>query len=156
MSGSIAALFQCLTQGVYVVGVANGEMRDAFTAAWVMQASFDPLLLALSISPRHSSYGLLKEGRAFSINVLKKGQLDLADRYGRPARADTPAPVPIVTTAIDYDPLALGYVKSLAQARGEVTGLNLQQFDLAKKRVELLTQALPSVHTATVFWDTAS
>ena len=92
MSGSIAALFQCLTQGVYVVGVANGEMRDAFTAAWVMQASFDPLLLALSISPRHSSYGLLKEGRAFSINVLKKGQLDLADRYGRPARADTPAP----------------------------------------------------------------
>jgi flavin reductase (DIM6/NTAB) family NADH-FMN oxidoreductase RutF len=49
MSGSIAALFQCLTQGVYVVGVANGEMRDAFTAAWVMQVSFDPLLLALSI-----------------------------------------------------------------------------------------------------------
>jgi flavin reductase (DIM6/NTAB) family NADH-FMN oxidoreductase RutF len=89
MSGSIAALFQCLTQGVYVVGVANGEMRDAFTAAWVMQVSFDPLLLALSISPRHSSYGLLKEGRAFSINVLKKGQLDLADRYGRPAHADT-------------------------------------------------------------------
>jgi hypothetical protein len=37
-----------------------------------------------------------------------------------------------------------------------VTGLNLQQFDLAKKRVELLTQALPSVHTATVFWGTAS
>jgi flavin reductase (DIM6/NTAB) family NADH-FMN oxidoreductase RutF len=89
MSGSIAALFQCLTQGIYVVGVANGEMRDAFTAAWVMQVSFDPLLLALSISPRHSSYGLLKEGRAFSINVLKKGQLDLADRYGRPVHADT-------------------------------------------------------------------
>ena len=88
MSGSIAALFQRLTQGVYVVGVAHGEMRNAFTAAWVMQVSFDPLLLALSINPRHSSYRLLKEGRAFSINVLRKGQLDLADGYGRPARAD--------------------------------------------------------------------
>ena len=88
MSGSIAALFQRLTQGVYVVGVAHGETRDAFTAAWVMQVSYDPLLLALSISSNHSSYLLLKEGGSFSVNVLKKGQLDLADYYGRSARAD--------------------------------------------------------------------
>ena len=88
MSGSIAALFQRLTQGVYVVGVAHGEVRNAFTAAWVMQVSFDPLLLALSINPHHSSYGLLKEGRAFSVNVLKKGQLEVAAKYGRPAGPD--------------------------------------------------------------------
>jgi flavin reductase (DIM6/NTAB) family NADH-FMN oxidoreductase RutF len=83
VSRSIAALFERLTQGVYVVGVAHGEARNAFTAAWVMQVSYDPLLLALSINPEHSSYSLLKEGRAFSINVLKKGQLDLAARFGR-------------------------------------------------------------------------
>jgi flavin reductase (DIM6/NTAB) family NADH-FMN oxidoreductase RutF len=88
MSRSIAALFQRLTQGVYVVGVAHGAVRNAFTAAWVMQVSFDPLLLTLSINPHHSSYRLLKEGRAFSVSVLKKGQLDLAERYGQPARAD--------------------------------------------------------------------
>jgi flavin reductase (DIM6/NTAB) family NADH-FMN oxidoreductase RutF len=88
MSGSIAALFQRLTQGVYVVGVAVGERRDAFTAAWVMQVSYDPLLLALSVNAKHSSYRLLKESGFFSVNVLKKGQLDLADRYGRPAQAD--------------------------------------------------------------------
>ena len=88
MSRSIAALFQRLTQGVYVVGVAHGAVRNAFTAAWVMQVSFDPLLLTLSINPHHSSYRLLKEGRAFSVNVLKKGQLDLAEHYGQPARAD--------------------------------------------------------------------
>ena len=88
MSGSIAALFQRLTQGVYVVGVAHGEARNAFTAAWVMQVSFDPLLLALSINPHHSSYGLLKEGGAFSVNVLKKGQLELAARYGGRAGPD--------------------------------------------------------------------
>ena len=72
MSDSIATLFQRLTQGVYVVGVASGEVRNAFTAAWVMQVSFNPLLIVLSIDPRHSSYRLLKEGQAFSINVLKK------------------------------------------------------------------------------------
>jgi flavin reductase (DIM6/NTAB) family NADH-FMN oxidoreductase RutF len=88
MSDSIEALFQRLTQGVYVVGVAHGDARNAFTAAWVMQVSFDPLLLALCINPQHSSYGLLKQGRAFSVNVLKKGQLELAAHYGRPACAD--------------------------------------------------------------------
>ena len=88
MSDSIAALFQRLTQGVYVVSVAHGEVRNAFTAAWVMQVSFDPLLLALSINPHHSSYGLLKESQAFSVNVLKKGQLELAAHYGRPAGPD--------------------------------------------------------------------
>ena len=88
MSDSIAALFQRLTKGVYVVGVAHGEVRNAFTAAWVMQVSFNPLLLALSINPHHSSYGLLKEGRAFSVNVLKKGQLELAAHYGGRASPD--------------------------------------------------------------------
>src|SRR6476619_2152116 len=88
MGGSVAALFQRLTQGVYVVGVAHGQVRNAFTAAWVMQVSFNPLLLALSINPHHSSYGLLKEGRAFSVNVLKKGQLELASPYGGRASPD--------------------------------------------------------------------
>jgi flavin reductase (DIM6/NTAB) family NADH-FMN oxidoreductase RutF len=83
VSESIATLFERLTQGVYVVGVAHGAARNAFTAAWVMQVSYDPLLLALSINPQHSSYPLLEEGRAFSVNVLKKGQLDLAAHYGR-------------------------------------------------------------------------
>jgi flavin reductase (DIM6/NTAB) family NADH-FMN oxidoreductase RutF len=71
-----------------VIGVANGEERNAFTAAWVMQVSFDPLLLALSINPQHSSYRLLKEGGTFSVNVPKHGQLDLAARFGDPARDD--------------------------------------------------------------------
>jgi flavin reductase (DIM6/NTAB) family NADH-FMN oxidoreductase RutF len=88
MSGSIAALFQRLTQGVYVVGVAHGEVHNAFTAAWVMQVSYDPLLLALSINPNHSSYSVLNEGRSFSVNVLKKDQLDLADLFGRSDLAD--------------------------------------------------------------------
>ena len=85
MTGCIAALFQRLTQGVYVVGVAHGEVRNAFTAAWVMQVSFDPLMLALSINPHHSSYELMSKSRAFSVNVLKNGQLELAAHYGQPA-----------------------------------------------------------------------
>jgi flavin reductase (DIM6/NTAB) family NADH-FMN oxidoreductase RutF len=78
----ISELFHRLTAGVYVVGVAEGAKRDAFTAAWVMQTSFDPLLLALSINPGNASYPLLHAGGGFTVNVLKAGQLELARRFG--------------------------------------------------------------------------
>ena len=64
--------------------------------------------------------------------------------------------VPIVMIAIDYDPLAPGYIKSLARPAGNVTGLFLQQIELAKKRVQILKDALPDVQTATMFWDSPS
>jgi len=46
------------------------------------QASFDPLLLALSINPHNACYALLKASAAFTVSVLKQGQLELARRYG--------------------------------------------------------------------------
>jgi len=78
----IEALFHQLSLGVYIVGAAHNEQRDAFTAAWVMQVSFTPLLLAVSIHPEHASYPLLKEAQAFTVNVLKRGQLEIARRFG--------------------------------------------------------------------------
>lgn len=78
----ISELFHRLTYGVYAIGVADGERRDAFTAAWLMQTSFDPLLLALSINPDNASYPLLHAGGGFTVNVLKRGQLELARQLG--------------------------------------------------------------------------
>ena len=75
-------LFRRLTHGVYVIGVAHDTRRDAFTAAWVVQASFDPLLLAVSVNPGNASYPLLHASRGFTVCVLKRGQLDLARHFG--------------------------------------------------------------------------
>ena len=50
---------------------------------------------------------------------------------------------PIVFAAINYDPIARGYVKGLAQPGGNATGFFLRQTELAEKQVELLAQALP-------------
>ncbi|GAC1657925.1 MAG: hypothetical protein NVS4B3_24930 [Gemmatimonadaceae bacterium] len=82
MSTDIVGLFRTLTCGVYVIGVRHGELRNAFTAAWLMQVSYDPMLLALSIHPQHESAHLLSRGRVFSVNVLATGQLDLARHFG--------------------------------------------------------------------------
>ena len=61
--------------------------------------------------------------------------------------------LPIVMAAIDYDPLKLGYVTSLARPDGNVTGVVLQQLELAEKRLQIMKEAIPNVAKATVFWD---
>lgn len=88
MGSEIGKLFDTLTHGVYVIGVAAGDEINAFTAAWVMQASFDPPMLVLSINPKHSSYSLLRRGGIFTVNVLAASQADLAEHFGRPAAID--------------------------------------------------------------------
>jgi putative ABC transport system substrate-binding protein len=51
--------------------------------------------------------------------------------------------IPVVMIAINFDPLARGYIASLARPGGNITGLVFQQLELAQKQVELLTQAFP-------------
>jgi putative ABC transport system substrate-binding protein len=63
---------------------------------------------------------------------------------------------PIVMVAIDYDPLARGYVKSLARPGGNVTGVFLEQIELAEKRVQVLQDVIPNLQGATGFWDALS
>lgn len=94
MSVEIAEMFRRVSHGVYVIGVAAGERRNAFTAAWVMQVSFKPLMLAVSINPGHSSYGVLKESGRFSVTVLARDQFDLALHFGQSAGVDKLADQP--------------------------------------------------------------
>jgi flavin reductase (DIM6/NTAB) family NADH-FMN oxidoreductase RutF len=71
-------LLKQISHGVYVISVCDGEENNAFTAAWVMQVSFSPLLLAFSISPMHRTYKLLCRSGECAINVLKQDQTALA------------------------------------------------------------------------------
>ena len=64
--------------------------------------------------------------------------------------------IPIVMVAVDYDPLALGYVAGLARPGGNITGMFLQQPELTAKRLEFLKEALPHVKQVAVVWDAVS
>jgi len=65
-------------------------------------------------------------------------------------------PVPVVIVAIDYDPVARGYVRSLARPGVNASGVFLQQIELAVKRLQLFKDAFPDLKAATVFWDQIS
>jgi putative ABC transport system substrate-binding protein len=61
--------------------------------------------------------------------------------------------VPIVMIAIDYDPIALGYVTSLARPPRNLTGIFLRQIELTTKRLQVVKDAFPELRAANVFWD---
>ncbi|MDO8843499.1 flavin reductase family protein [Methylicorpusculum sp.] len=82
MTTKLADLFKLISHGVYVIGVCDGNNINAFTAAWVMQVSFDPPMLAFSINPQHTSYQLLRASGVCSVNVLSDQQMALAERFG--------------------------------------------------------------------------
>jgi putative ABC transport system substrate-binding protein len=64
--------------------------------------------------------------------------------------------IPIVMIAVDYDPIALGYIAGLPQPGGNITGVVFQQLELTGKRLEILKEALPQLKRVAVLWDAPS
>lgn len=113
MSARPMDLFRRLTNGVYVVGVADGAERNAFTAAWITQVSFDPLLIALSVNPGHASYPLMAASKAFTVSILTAAQFEVARHFGTQSGRDVdklagqpwaPGPngIPFLSNAVAY------------------------------------------------------
>jgi putative tryptophan/tyrosine transport system substrate-binding protein len=63
---------------------------------------------------------------------------------------------PIALLAIDFDPVARGYVASLSRPGGSVTGIFVRQLELAAKRVEIAREAFPSATVLGIAFDTIS
>ena len=63
------------------------------------------------------------------------------------------ATIPILMVAINYDPIAFGFVDKIARPGGNVTGLFFQHLELLAKRFGLLKEMLPSVGRVAVFSD---
>jgi putative ABC transport system substrate-binding protein len=116
-----------------------------------------------------------QEGKNFSFDFLEAASADEYEALYRKLVARAPdiivaigpeiglksalavtRTLPIVMIAIDYDPLARGYVTSLARPSGNVTGVVFQQIELAAKRIQLIKDDFPDRPAATMFWDKLS
>ena len=64
--------------------------------------------------------------------------------------------VPVVMIAVNFDPLARGYIRNLARPGGNITGLVFQQLELAEKQVEVLTQTFPTRTRLAILYDVQS
>jgi ABC-type uncharacterized transport system substrate-binding protein len=82
------------------------------------------------------------------VNVI----VTTTDPATRAAKAATNS-TPILMVAINYDPIALGFVDSIARPGGNVTGLFFQHRQLLAKRFGLFKEMLPSIKRVAVFSD---
>jgi ABC-type uncharacterized transport system substrate-binding protein len=64
--------------------------------------------------------------------------------------------VPIVMIAINFDPVAGGYVHSIARPDKNITGLVSNAPELAAKQLELLVDAFPNDKPVAVLWERAA
>ena len=60
--------------------------------------------------------------------------------------------IPIVM-AVVHEPVAFGFVKSLARPGGNITGLAFQDSELGTKRLELLKDVVPRMRRVAFLWD---
>jgi putative ABC transport system substrate-binding protein len=116
------------------------------------------------------------EGRNLTIDFVQDNDLDrLASAVGEMARrrldviltagqpivldaaitATAARSIPLVITAVDFDPVALGYIASLAHPGGNATGVVFQQPELMAKRLDLLRQAVPHITRIVLLYDVA-
>jgi flavin reductase (DIM6/NTAB) family NADH-FMN oxidoreductase RutF len=72
--------------GLYVLTAANkqGDVAAA-TVNWVTQASFEPPLVVVGVKTDSHAHALIKETKAFALNVLGKGQQSVAYTFFKPA-----------------------------------------------------------------------
>ncbi len=60
---------------------------------------------------------------------------------------------PIVMIAVNYDPIAGGYVNNITRPDKNITGLVARAPELAAKQLELLVEAFPNNKTVAALWD---
>ena len=103
-----------------------------------------------------------REGKYFTFEYIQTPSIDAYDASFRElvsrkpdiviAAGNEPAlraaraaagTLPIVFLAIDFDPVARGYVAGLARPGGNITGIFVHPLELAAKRVELVRESFP-------------
>jgi putative ABC transport system substrate-binding protein len=127
-------------QRLRALGYRQGDNLVFETPAEGASIPFDRYpAIAAEIASRHPDV-IVAAGSRFVIDAL------------RAAAAHTP----VVMIFIDFDPIATGQVATLARPGGSVTGMSVQQTDIAGKKVELLHEAAPTARRIGVLFDAAT
>jgi ABC-type uncharacterized transport system substrate-binding protein len=137
---------------VGVLITANPRLYDAFVEELRRLGYVDGQNIVLEF---RNAEGRIERFPALATDLVRAGvdvTLAVSEASVRAAQQATSS-TPIVIVAIDYDPLALKMVTSLARPGGNVTGVFLQQLEVTAKRIELLKAMLPKLTRLAVLWD---
>jgi putative ABC transport system substrate-binding protein len=92
-------------------------------------------------------------GLAAELVRLKVDVVVVATDPATRAVKEASAKIPIVMVSVNYDPVELGYIASLARPGTNVTGVLFLHRELTGKRLELFKEMLPAVKRVAVLSD---
>jgi flavin reductase (DIM6/NTAB) family NADH-FMN oxidoreductase RutF len=73
-----------MPSGLYLVGCRAGERRNAMTANWATQVSFEPKLVAVSVERQALTHTLIHDGGAFSLSILDREDRAIVRKFVKP------------------------------------------------------------------------
>lgn len=76
-------LLNKLPYGLYVLTSAGGGERGAMLVTWVMQASFDPPLIAVAMQNTSHTHAVVKQSGVFALNLMPDAQRKEAGAFGQ-------------------------------------------------------------------------
>lgn len=77
--------------GLYVIGSRDGDRRNAMTANWVTQVSFEPKLVAVGIEREALTHELVTRGGIFSVNTVAREDRAIVRKFTKPVEVDLSA-----------------------------------------------------------------
>lgn len=76
--------------GFYLVTSKHADDVNAMVANWITQVSFEPRLLALGLQKTSHTYGLVSQGRVFTVNLFIKEDQEIVKSFSK-SRNKNPA-----------------------------------------------------------------
>ena len=80
-----APALDMMNYGMYVVGSRGPMGLNVMAAHWLMQVSFKPRMVALSLENDARTLANVRETRVFSVNVMGDDSMELIARFLQPA-----------------------------------------------------------------------
>jgi flavin reductase (DIM6/NTAB) family NADH-FMN oxidoreductase RutF len=81
-----------MPSGLYVIGSTDrADRRNAMTANWVTQLSFDPKLVGVSIEREAFTHELVESGGCFSVCILDREDRAIVRKFTKPVDVDLAA-----------------------------------------------------------------
>src|SRR5262245_27733037 len=145
-----------LQQRVGIMVSANPRVYDPFVDELRQRGYVDGQTVGLEFRNAEGKLDrlptLAAELARARVDVILAGGTEASLRAARQATTT----IPIVIVGIEYDPVALRYVETLARPGGNVTGVVLQQLEVTAKRMELLKAMLPKLTRLAILWDASA
>lgn len=74
--------------GLFVIGSRDGDRRNAMTANWVLQVSFDPKLVAVSVDKHAFTHELIRVSGVFTVNTIDREDRGIVRKFTKPVDVD--------------------------------------------------------------------